>query len=107
MKRDVRTLTGDALAWAVASLRWPGDTPVKDPSCWVRGGYPSIQHGDFLIKLMEEEAINLTWHGGYVRAEVPGSVEVTHPDIAIAVLRAYLLINVGETIDIPKEVLKP
>mgnify|MGYP001118831958 CR=1 FL=1 len=127
MKVKTSALSGDALDWAVASIEWAAhdsDTnilmvTVGDDNGWV---YNPTENWSQAGPIIEREEIHLLgpyehhpkgltgWgsHAKYRGKTNPGSaLAVAHgPTPLVAAMRCFVLDKLGDTIDIPEELLQ-
>ena len=121
MKIKVNKLTGAALDWAVAKCEYPeliwGETiglsahiqelivipQFKEPKCWWCPSTEWAQGGP----IIEREKVDVWTHAGkeWAASVDKGHTEYRGPTPLIAAMRCYVASKLGETIDVPEELI--
>lgn len=111
-RRDVATLEGAALEWAVASIEYPEDALVVEPELWADLSMPyefttNWRYGGPIID-REHMALNPAMGGGYV-AHIPRIGARSHqlgPTALVAAMRCFVASRYGAEVEIPDAVLQ-
>lgn len=116
MKTKTQDLTGPALDWAVTTIEDPdalryGVDDWREQRRSGRGEYPHRYHQNWNQggPIIEREGISLEWSGwggdeqwiAYLKHDD----EFKGPTPLIAAMRCYVASKLGDTIDIPEELL--
>lgn len=116
MKPKTQDLTGAALDWAVTTIEDPdalryGVEDWREQRRSGRGEYPHRYHQNWNQggPIIEREGISLEWSGWggdeQWLAYIKHDDEFKGPTPLIAAMRCYVASKLGDTIDIPEELL--
>ena len=98
MKIKTSELTGAALDWAVAKCEgvvYHGPAWTKYSTDWSQGG-----------AIIEREKINIYEISGVWKADIPGiQLSRSGPTPLIASMRCYVKFKLGDTVDVPEELI--
>ena len=104
-KVKVSEATNTQLEWLVASIEYPDDTAIKDPSQYIAGDYEFTTDPAQMWPIIEREGLSLKkqndflWFAGFTdeRDGVSGPTPLT------AAARCYVSSKLGEEVEVPEE----